>query len=57
MFKDIQKIDFVNSKQISKDKDIKTKKNKFSEFAGMWENYDVSIKSIRAKAWKRTTTS
>ena len=24
----------------------------FSDFAGMWQDYDVSQQSIRAKAWK-----
>lgn len=28
------------------------KKNKFDEFAGLWENKDVNIKNIREKAWK-----
>jgi len=30
----------------------KTKTSDFSEFAGMWQDYDVSQDSIRAKAWK-----
>jgi len=42
---------FLDSKHVSKTK------NKFSEFAGKWENYDISLKSIRDKAWKRTITS
>jgi hypothetical protein len=25
---------------------------KFDEFSGLWKNYDVSIKTIREKAWK-----
>lgn len=28
------------------------KKNRFDEFAGLWENKDIDIKSIREKAWK-----
>lgn len=27
-------------------------KNKFDEFAGLWENRDIDIKTIREKAWK-----
>ena len=30
----------------------KTKIPDFSDFAGMWQDYDVSQQSIRAKAWK-----
>ena len=26
--------------------------NKFDECSGLWKNYDVSIKTIREKAWK-----
>ena len=28
------------------------KKNKFTDFAGLWENKDIDIKTIREKAWK-----
>ena len=30
----------------------KTKATDFSEFAGMWQDYDVSQQSIRSKTWK-----
>lgn len=25
---------------------------KLSDFTGLWKNYDISIKTIRKKAWK-----
>ena len=28
------------------------KKQDFSKFAGMWEGRDISLKSLREKAWK-----
>jgi hypothetical protein len=27
-------------------------KNKFNEFAGLWENKEIDIKTLREKAWK-----
>jgi len=29
------------------------KQNKFNEFAGMWENTDTTIDSIRKEAWAK----
>jgi hypothetical protein len=31
----------------------KNNKDKFSKFAGMWENTDICIENIREKAWQR----
>jgi len=28
-------------------------KHSFSEFAGLWENRDITIESIRESAWKK----
>jgi len=28
------------------------KKNKFSEFAGIWKDRDISLESIRKQAWR-----
>jgi hypothetical protein len=33
-------------------KDDNFKKNKFNDFAGLWENKDIDIQTIREKAWK-----
>ncbi len=33
-------------------KDDNSKKNKFSDFAGLWENKNIDIQTIREKAWK-----
>lgn len=51
----VRTLDYVEIKeeQYSSKKINNTSKNKFSEFAGMWENSDVDIESIRDKAWKR----
>lgn len=47
--------DYVEIKSHKKE-NIKIKseicKNKFNEFAGLWENRDINLKSIREKAWK-----
>jgi hypothetical protein len=31
----------------------KSKENPFAEFAGLWENREIDIKSIRESAWKK----
>lgn len=31
---------------------VLSKENKFKDFTGLWENKDVTLKSIRQKAWK-----
>jgi len=31
---------------------IEMPKNKFSEFAGMWKDRDITQESIRKQAWK-----
>ncbi|WP_418185569.1 hypothetical protein ACNSOS_00840 [Aliarcobacter vitoriensis] len=38
-------------KSSSKNKS-KNSKNKFDGFAGLWENRNIDIKTIREKAWK-----
>ncbi len=51
----IKTLDYVEIKEEEKIEVIqnKTSKDKFSQFAGMWENSDITIDSIRTKAWKR----
>jgi hypothetical protein len=31
---------------------IKKKPGQFSDFSGLWKDYNISIKTIRKKAWK-----
>ena len=48
----IKTLDYIDIKEelsIKKNK----KKNKFSEFAGMWEDDSQNIEAIRDKAWKK----
>lgn len=35
-----------------REKEIPSDKTDFSEFAGIWEDYDISQDAIRKKAWK-----
>jgi len=51
----IKTLDYVDIKEDEKVKNISNKphKDKFSQFAGMWENSAINIDSIRDKAWKR----
>ena len=42
----------IKSEENSSDKIPTPKNNKFKEFAGLWENRDINIKTIREKAWK-----
>lgn len=44
-------LDYVEIKSQKEEKSPR-KKNKFDEFAGIWENKDINLKSIREKAWK-----
>ena len=40
---------------VKKDLEIQNKRQQpvdFSDFSGLWEDYDISIESIREKAWK-----
>ena len=47
-------IDIKSDKTTSNDLDTKIpKQNKFNSFAGMWENRDISIDSIRQEAWAK----
>jgi hypothetical protein len=51
----IKTLDYVEIKQdINMDKISKNnQKDKFREFAGMWEHNDINIDTIRDKAWNR----
>jgi len=48
----IKTLDYVEVKEIKDNIKEKSKKDKFSDFAGMWENSDIIQEIIREKAWK-----
>ncbi len=48
----IKTLDYVEVKEIKDNIKKKSKKDKFSDFAGMWENSDITQESIREKAWR-----
>ena len=47
----IKTLDYVEVKEI-KDNIKQSKKDKFSDFAGMWEDSNITQESIRKKAWR-----
>ena len=44
-------LDYIEIKS-QEEKKPNSKKDKFNEFAGLWENKDINIQTIREKAWK-----
>lgn len=51
----VKTLDYIDIKdeQQSIKSENNDNQNKFNEFAGMWEDSDITIESIRDKAWKR----
>ena len=50
----VKTLDYIEIKQDNTIEKIShNKKNKFSEFAGMWQDNPIDINSIRDKAWSR----
>lgn len=45
-------LDYIEIKSQEEEKQPNSKKDKFNEFAGLWENKDINIQTIREKAWK-----
>ena len=45
-------LDYIEIKSQEEEKQPNSKKDKFNEFAGLWENKNIDIKTIREKAWK-----
>ena len=49
----IKTLDYVEVKEIKDNISVKdNKKDKFSDFAGMWEDTNITQESIREKAWR-----
>ncbi len=48
---DLKSIKSVFKKDIQK-KQLNKNKPNFDEFAGLWEDKDITIKDLREKAWK-----
>lgn len=40
------------AKHLTAHNEKKRKTAKLSDFTGLWKNYDITIKTIREKAWK-----
>ena len=45
-------LDYIEIKSQEEEKQPNSKKDKFNEFAGLWENKNINIQTIREKAWK-----
>ena len=45
-------LDYIEIKSQEEEKKPSSKKDKFNEFAGLWENKNIDIQTIREKAWK-----
>ena len=45
-------LDYIEIKSQEEQKKPSSKKDKFNEFAGLWENKNIDIQTIREKAWK-----
>ena len=43
-------LDYIEIKSQEEEKQPNSKKDKFNEFAGLWENKDINIQTIREKA-------
>ena len=48
----IKTLDYIDIAQKQEDH-IKVKNDKFKEFAGLWKDRDIDIKTIRESAWKK----
>jgi hypothetical protein len=46
-------IDIKSNDTTKLSNDKQPKQNKFNEFAGMWQDRDIDINSIRKEAWKK----
>ena len=44
-------LDYIEIKS-QEEKKPNSKKDKFNEFAGLWENKNIDLQTIREKAWK-----
>lgn len=45
-------LDYIEIKSQEEQKKPSSKKDKFNEFAGLWENKNIDLQTIREKAWK-----
>ena len=45
-------LDYNEIKSQEEEKQTNSKKDKFNEFAGLWENKNIDLQTIREKAWK-----
>ena len=45
-------LDYIEIKSQEEETQPNSKKDKFNEFAGLWENKNIDLQTIREKAWK-----
>jgi hypothetical protein len=45
-------LDYIEIKSQEEEKKPNSKKDKFNKFAGLWENKNIDLQTIREKAWK-----
>ena len=45
-------LDYIEIKSQEEEKQPNSKKDKFNEFAGLWQNKNIDLQTIREKAWK-----
>ena len=45
-------LDYIEIKSQEEEKQPNSNKDKFNEFAGLWENKNIDLQTIREKAWK-----
>ena len=45
-------LDYIEIKSQEEEKQTNSKKDKFNEGAGLWENKNIDLQTIREKAWK-----
>lgn len=45
-------LDYIEIKSQEEEKQPNSKKDKFNEFAGLWENKNIDLQTMREKAWK-----
>ena len=45
-------LDYIEIKSQEEEKQPNSKKDKFNECAGLWENKNIDLQTIREKAWK-----
>ena len=48
----LKQVEFIDIKELSHKKTEKKEKNSFRELFGIWKDRNISLETIRKKAWK-----